>query len=163
MEENNNEEAGMGTFLTDMMDDIMKKDPSMAMQVMMAAFKLPVLQRFVEEHKEELDTQLTITMSAGEALFLYAACLQSIASMGNNSNTRADGSLHTHVLRPYQHIGMKFAKMVGDIGYPERSSIADMAGAIASVDATLEHVENISNNVKAGNMTFDDVAGREFR
>ena len=159
MEDNN---EGAASFLGEMLKDAMDKDPRMAMQMMMAAFKMPVLTQYVEEHKDELNAVMTVHMSAGEALFLYAACLQSIASMANNNAMRSDGAMHVHLLRDYADIGMKFAKMVETIGYPEQTPIADMAGAIASVDGAFEKVKELHEKLSSGDISLAD-AHREFQ
>lgn len=157
------EESSNNSFFKDMMRDAFEKDPEMAMQLMIASLKIPVLTKFIDGHKDELNETLTITMTAGEALFLFAACKQSIGSMGNNSPTRNDGQLHVHLLKSYQSVGMKLAKLVGKIGYPEMSAVADMAGAIASVDIAFEKVGVISDKINSGEMTFDDMIGREVQ
>ena len=157
------EESSNNSFFKDMMSDLMEKDPSLAMQMMLSALKMPVMNEFIEEHKAELDESITVTMTAGEALFLFAACKNAIGTMGNNMSARHDGQLHVHILKAYLTVGMKFAKLVGKIGYPETSAIADMVGAIASVDDVFKDIEEMHEKINSGTMTFDDLMNREVQ
>lgn len=160
------EESPESSFFKDMITEIMEKDPKMALAMMMAAFKLPILVEFISEHKDELDQPINVTMKTGEALFLFGSCMHSIGSLGSNQSVRHDGNLHVHVLKDYSTAGMIFAKLVDKIGYPEQTAIADMAEAIACVDVAFEHAAEIHGRIRSGEINahnIDDMINREVQ
>lgn len=153
--EDNNEGVEGNNFLGQMFHEALEKNPRMAMQMLMAAFKLPML-----------DETISVDMKAGEALFLFSACLSAVGQMGNNPESQSAGQLHAHALRNYASAGMVVAKLVHRIGYPEESAISDMAGAIATMDGAFEKVASIREKMESGEMSMkdmDDMIGREFR
>ena len=164
--EDNNEGVEGNNFIRQMLHEALEKNPRMAIQMLMATLKLPTLVKYIEEHKNELDETISVDMKAGEALFLFSACLSTVGQMGHNLESQSAGQLHTHVLRDYASAGMIVAKLVHRIGYPEESAISDMAGAIAAMDGTFEKITEIRDKVNSGEMSvedIDDMIGREFR
>lgn len=164
--EDNNEGVEGNNFIGQMLHEALEENPRMAIQMLMAALKLPTLVKYIEEHKDELDKTISIDMKAGEALFLFSACLSAVGQMGHNLESQSAGQLHTHALRDYASAGMVVAKLVHRIGYPEESAISDMAGAIATMDGAFEKITEIREKVKSGEMSvndMDDMIGREFR
>lgn len=164
--EDNNEGVEGNDFIGQMFHEALEKNPRMAMQMLMVTLKLPVLTKYIDEHKDELDETISVDMKAGEALFLFSACLSAVGQMGHNLESQSTGQLHTHVLRDYALAGMVVAKLVHRIGYPEESAISDMAGAIATMDDAFEKVASIHEKMKSGEMSvgdMDDMIGREFR
>lgn len=160
------EENPGDSFFKEMIQEMVEKDPKMAFQMMYAAFKLPTLIEFISSHKEDLDAKMNVTMSAGEALFLFGACLNAIGSLGSDASTRNDGQLHIHALREYMNVGMTFAKLVETIGYPEDSAVSGMAGAMATVDGAFEQARDIHSRAMSGELKFsglDDLVNREVQ